>query len=100
MRIRELSILLDLGLADSQVFKSAFVIQVEPGDSVDLIVCLVARLQGELPPLSELTMEHPSHFMIRVAAAPGRESFCVLIPKQTGADPRLLDLCATYAGQI
>lgn len=99
MRIRSLSVLIDMGLADSQLFKSDFVIQVEPGDSVDLIVSLVARLQGESSPQSEFTTEHPGHFLIRVASAPGRESFCVLIPKQTGIDPRLLDLCATYAGQ-
>lgn len=97
MRIRDLSVLIDLGLADCQLFKSDFVVQVEPGDSVDLVVTLAARLQGELPPQLERTVEHPDCFLIQVATAPSRESFCIWIPKLPGIDTHLLNLCQLYA---
>ena len=96
MRIREPAEAGRDGKAESS-FDPAFVIEVEPGDSVDLVVSLAARLQGELPPRLERTVEHPDCFLIQVATAPGRESSCVWIPKLPGIDTRLLNLCQLYA---
>lgn len=95
MRIRKPADLIDTSLLPG----ISFVVQVEPGDSVDLVVGLVARLIGEAECLTEQTIEHETHFVIHVQPQGEREAFCILVAKQAGLDSRLLALCTMYSSQ-